>query len=201
MATAQSSAATPSATTGGTWLTRALVVLAVIGAFVLVAVMWIGILGNVHGEEFSPDTFTRRTFEYRELPIMRWRISGVAHDHISGPLERRLQSDRQLLPTSTSVPPRWHVISMVRGSEVFADDAEILKRYLTAGDEDSPYWLKWTESHKDLAQALWPAVAAAARSGQYTRLPDLFETAEQMTITSQTKPTVEEFREALKAIR
>jgi hypothetical protein len=200
MTTARGPTATTSATTRGTWITRAAIAAAVLGVFLLVAVTWISVFGSVSGEEFSPDTFSRRTFEYQEVPLVGWRIGAVSHEIVSGPLEKRLQGDPALLPPSPHDPPRWHVITMVRGAQPYSDDAQILRRYLTAGDEKSPYWLEWTNQHKELAKVFWPAVVAATRSGQYLRLPDLFAAAEQLTVSPDAQPTVEEFRRALEAI-
>jgi hypothetical protein len=173
---------------------------AVLGALLLAAVMWIGIFGSVRGEEFSPDTFKRRTFKYQEIPLLGWRIGSVWHEDVSGPLEKRLQTERDLVPASPHAPPRWDLIAMVHGAESYDGDAEILRRYLTAGDESSPFWLEWTQKHADLAKVFWPIVAAAARSGRYVRLPELFEAAERLTIAADAKPTVDEFRQAMEAI-
>jgi hypothetical protein len=197
VATASTSGTRSSATTRGSWLVRIVISAAVLGVLLLAAVMWIGIFGSIRGEEFSPDTFKRRTFEYQEVPLLGWRIGSVWHEDVSGPLERGLQIQRDLLPASPHASPRWDLIAMVHGAESYRGDAEILRRYLTAGDETSPYWLEWTQRHADLAKVFWPIVAATARSGQYVRLPELFETAERLTVAADVKPTVDEFRDAL----
>jgi hypothetical protein len=144
-----------------------------IGFAVLVATLAFGARG---GEEFSPTSFSRRSFYYYEIPLLRIQVTPVIRDDDTNALETLLQTKNYV----TSKPPgtpRWDlVLASHAGTAAFHGDASILCNYLDATDDDgSLYWKVWTEKHPKLAAVFWPLVARVARQQLYLLEPELFE--------------------------
>ena len=132
--------------------------------------------GQVEGDEFSPDTFSRQKYSYLQIPLVRVQISGIDRSNTTGDLERHLVANK-LIPVATAANPEWHTIQATAGNVPFPPgDAAILFRYLeepTAPEGQS--WLDWTTKNPAFAKVLWPVVAQLARDQLYIFLPDLFD--------------------------
>jgi hypothetical protein len=153
--------------------------LSIIGTLVIIyfLTLW---FGSVRGDEFAPDTFSRRAFSYYELPLIHLQVSPVRRIVRQNELCRHL-TDTGLV-TKTAAASRWDLVSASRGQRQLRDgDALILCRYLDARDSDGiQYWLRWTKQHPGLAKVLWPQVAQAAREELYVRIPEMFRAAWSM---------------------
>ncbi len=149
-----------------------LLILLLSGVVIVYGVLW---FGTVNGEEFSPDSFKRRTFRYIQLPLFGAQITPIRHTDTTNDLEKYL-SNETLYPKSKKTATRW---DLVRGSSGVGShtqgDARILTQYLdTFNAEGDEVWLKWSEDNTELAKVLWPAVAKVARDELYSFVPELF---------------------------
>ena len=71
-------------------------------------------------------------------------------------------------------------------------DAHILMEYLDATDSDNYHrWLEWSNEHKPLAQALWPAVQQLAIHELYVYVPDLFDLAKAIDDATKLKEEID----------
>jgi len=134
--------------------------------------------GGVSGEEFSPDTFARRSFMYYEIPLIGKQVTPVDRDDKTNPLESYLCAQK-LVPANKSTKPRWDLVYAQRSAqEVFRGDAAILCAYLDAEDkEGNLYWKTWTEDNPKLAKILWPAITRVAGQRLYLFAPEMLELA------------------------
>jgi tetratricopeptide (TPR) repeat protein len=153
-----------------------------LGLAIVVAVATL-IFGHISGEEFCPDTFTRRSFAYFEIPLLGLQVSPISRKDITNGLASHLATNKYVtVTTQQDPPPPWHlVMSMRSGMVTLYGDAAILCMYLDAQDDTGFYWQEWTEKHPELAKALWPLVAQTACQRLYLFIPDLFELAGQAT--------------------
>jgi hypothetical protein len=160
------------------WLGR--LVLGIVGVLGVLFVIFYATIafGVVDGEEFSPDTFERRSFIYYEIPLIGQQITPIGRDDTTNPLESYLCTQK-LVPVNKSTKPRWDLVYARRSTvEVFRGDAAIFCAYLDAEDkEGNLYWKTWTEEHPKLAKILWPAVARVANQQLYIFAPEMLELA------------------------
>jgi hypothetical protein len=162
------------------------VVACAIGLAAILIYMIIG-FGNIRGEEFSPESFRRRSFEYYEIPLLGWQVWPIRHRDSTNALESYLSGGQLIGAGSTPTDAtRWDLVVATRGitgSRVVAHgDARILCYYLDIeGAEGEPVWLEWTKKNMPLAKVLWPAVADVSRQQLYLFAPDLLRLAEQAT--------------------
>jgi hypothetical protein len=159
------------------WTMRALVGLTIalitgsIGFLVLLT------LGIVSGEEFSPDDFSRRRFEYIRLPILNWVVRGIEYTDLSSNFEKSLGPDGWI---STSPATTWHLYREFRNPESADCDARFLVELLTIksdSDEYEYFWDEWNNQHPDLAKPFWPFVARLARDEMYLAMPEFMQLA------------------------
>lgn len=162
--------------------------LGIAGLAGLVLVFYIGtrFFGLVRGEEFTPDLFQRRTFEYYEIPLIRIQVTPIARQDNTNSLERYLRGQK-FVPAARPTPPRWDLVSCSQaGRGVAVGDADILCAYLDAKDaEDTYVWRTWTEKHADLAKILWVEADHLADQRLYLLIPDLFELAARAADTAK----------------
>lgn len=151
------------------------------------------LLGGVHGEEFCPQTFERRTYSYYELPIVRIQITGERHKTKTGLTETFVTSEKYITPGSGKKD--WHVLVGSQGTRLRRPgDAGILMKYLDSEESgDRRRWVHWSENHGELAKILWPAVQQLAVSEAYVSVPDLFD-------LTKTIDCDEEFRQAVQKL-
>jgi hypothetical protein len=155
-----------------------------LAAILIYTVFW---FGHIRGEEFAPECFRRRTFQYYELPLLGWQVWPIRHRDSTNPLESYLSGERLIgarkAPTEDT---RWDLVMATRGitgSRVVAHgDARILCSYLDIQDaEGNRVWLEWSKKNGPLAKVLWPAVADVSRQQLYLFTPDLLQLAERAT--------------------
>lgn len=175
------------------WLVRCVVLLV---AFVVVGLFlyfFVTIYGTVSGEEFSPVTFSRRSFYYTEVPLIQVQITSISRKDETGDLEAYLKR-KKLFPLDPAAKNRWDLVATWRAeAETFRGDASILCTYLDAEDEESDlYWLSWTKEHPKLAQVFWPTVAELANQQLYFFLPELFQIARAADGADQLKQDLDQ---------
>jgi hypothetical protein len=150
-------------------------VLGILGVVLLVSVATY-LFGAVHGTEFCPQTFERRSYSYYELPIVRLQITGEKHDDLTGATELHVTSQKLIAPL-TAAKKDWHVLVGSRGTRVRRPgDAGILMQYLDAMEGGNYHrWVRWSEEHDPLAKVFWPGVQQFALRELYVFMPDLFD--------------------------
>ena len=151
-------------------------ILSIIGSAVIVYFITL-VFGSVSGNEFAPDTFSRREFSYYQLPLVGRQVSAVRRVEKKSDLCQHLIDNGYI--TALSTASRWDLVAARCGTRQLRDgDALILCHYLDARDTDGElYWLDWTKDHPKLAKLLWPKVAEAARAECYTVIPEMFRAA------------------------
>jgi hypothetical protein len=152
------------------------VVMSILGFLVIVYFITL-LFGSISGEEFAPDTFSRREFSYYQLPVVHIQVTPVRR--VVRPHELCQHLVKNALISTTATESRWDLVAARRGGRRLRDgDALILCRYLDAADaEGEAYWLTWSNDHPKLAKVLWPKVAQAARDELYTIVPQMFRLA------------------------
>lgn len=144
----------------------------------LFGVVLTAMFGGVHGVEFCPQTFERRSYSFYEIPWIGIQVRGVRHNDLTGPVEKHLRSSK-LIPVAQQDSRTWHIVIGMRGtSRPQTGDAEILCRYFDACDaEEQHVWLDWSKKHPQMASSLWPAIAQLSREDLYVYVPELIELA------------------------
>jgi len=164
---------------------RIFFVLVTVSAVLLVLAMLIGSFGRVEGSEFHPDTFSRRSYHYYELPLIHVQITPVRRRPDPGDLSLLLANNGWL-----KGPPRaqrWDLVYCLRNASPWQrGDASILCQYLDTLDADGEvFWTKWTKNHPAAAPILWPEIARLARKELYFLVPDLLAVATRDTDAKQ----------------
>ena len=156
-------------------------------ATLVVGLMAVSMFGNVRGEEFSPQTFSRRTFSYRQLPVFNIQITALVREPHQDALGVFLRTHKYIPPVAGK--PTWDLTWHANGaSPPIRADAAILTDYMDTTDTGSaPYWLTWSRSHPSIAKVLWPEAAELARRELYLLIPELFDLAQQAKTPNQLK--------------
>ena len=137
--------------------------------------------GAVHGTEFCPQTFERRSYWLHELPLTGIQVTGIRREDRSQATELFITSNKHIAAPVAGAKQDWHLIAGSRGVASTKGDASILMTYLDATDGDDYHrWVKRSEEHPKLAPILWPAVQRLARHELYVFVPDLFDLAKLM---------------------
>lgn len=146
----------------------------------LVVLLATFLFGQHGGEEFCPDTFTRRSFYYFQIPLLGFQVTPILRDDTTNSLENYLRAHKFITPTPPG-NPRWDLVTARSASTgLVRGDAEILCSYLdTTNELDNLHWQRWTDLHPEAARILWPLVAQLARQQLYLFAPELFEWAER----------------------
>jgi hypothetical protein len=167
-------------------------ILGVLGAILLVLVATF-MFGAVHGTEFCPQTFERRSYSYYELPIVRIQVTGEKHEDLTGETEKCVTTNNWI-STSNTAKKDWHVLVGSRGSQVRRPgDAGILMKYLDAIQSGKDYrWVRWSNDHQELAKVLWPTVQRLAIREMYLFVPDLFDLAKRIDNPAQLQQTLDQ---------
>lgn len=163
------------------------VIFAALLLFLLVFGMYLWVGGQVTGEEFSPDDFSRRHFSYNVMPIFGIQLKGVRHYSSASVLEQTLISDGWIKPV-TNTPKTWHLVSDSVSDNSSSDfDANILVQLLNVdNDEDEDLWQLWTDEHPKDAKIFWPAIAELARANMYWAIPDIMNFASEFQADGKT---------------
>jgi hypothetical protein len=175
------STAPPSRRSLPKWLgTAGWTLLGLLGATLALFVLTVT-FGAVHGTEFCPQTFQRRTYSLYELPIIGIQVTGIRREDVSQAAELFIASHKYITLPPSGATEDWHIIQGSRGSNTSRGDAGILMQYLDATDgQDYHRWVKWSEEHPKLAPILWPAVQRLAQHELYIFVPDLFDLAKSI---------------------
>jgi len=131
-------------------------------------------IGQMHGVEFSPDDFSRRSFSYNQMPVTGWVVFKKKYEDQTTDLEKSLIATRLVRPVVLK-QKRWHLISEF-GSPVISHqcDARFLTNYLDKYDEDgASYWDTWNTDYPKCAKVFWPEVAELARDQMYLKVADV----------------------------
>lgn len=146
--------------------------------FLLIFGCYLRVGGQVSGEEFSPDDFSRRRFSYNVMPIFDVVLKGVTHHSSASVLEQTLVTDGWITPV-TKTPQTWHLVSDSISDPNSPDfDASILVQLLSEqNSEHEQVWQIWTDDRPKDAKVLWPAVAELARAELYWAIPDIMQLA------------------------
>ena len=56
--------------------------------------------GAVHGTEFCPQTFERRSYSYYELPLLHIQMTGERHEDLTGSTEKCITSNKFITPSN-----------------------------------------------------------------------------------------------------
>lgn len=132
--------------------------------------------GSINGEEFCPETFQVRRFEYSRIPWTQIRLAPTLYSSSSA-----VNGTFGILKKLKTVPAsRWDVIEVRQSNIVNVRDPHLLVRLLsTKSANGASYWEEWTVRHDDLAILFWPMVQRAAIENKYRIMPDLFDLAER----------------------
>jgi tetratricopeptide (TPR) repeat protein len=155
------------------------------------------VMGMTNGEEFSPDDFSRRSFYYNRVPLLKWTVIGKQYSDTTSDLEQTLLADGLIPPTANKTKV-WHLSSDTAGTFdgylTYECDARFLTEYLDLLDSNaSPYWIAWNSKYPDTAKVFWPLVADLARHEMYLAVPDIMRYA--MSVESDEEP--EKFEDRL----
>ena len=133
------------------------------------------ILGRCSGEEFSSRDFSRRTFFYYRIPIIKIQVTPIFRSAKSSLLVKHLRSQGLIAKGNQN----WELASLQTGvGHPYEAEEIILCRYLDQRNDDFDLrWLAWSQKHTKLARAFWPVVLRVANEDLYLLLPDLFQIA------------------------
>jgi hypothetical protein len=145
---------------------------AILAVFMLTITM-----GAVHGTEFCPQTFERRSYSCYELPLIGIQVTAMRREDLSTVAETFITNSKYIPPLPTGGQQDWHIIFGSHGPRLHRrGDASILMQYLDAQDGKTMHrWVKWSEDHPPLAKVFWPAVQQLSVHELYVFLPELFE--------------------------
>lgn len=171
-----------------------LLVLAGIGFLVLIA------FGMVAGDEFSPDDFSRRHFDYIRIPGLNWVVRGIEYHDITTDFEKNLGIDGWI---STTSPKTWHLYREAQVLQPAECDARFLVEMLQKKSDSNEYqyfWEQWTQEHPKLAKVFWPVIARMARDELYLAIPEIMQLAMQVDRRTEggEVPSAEDFEVELK---
>jgi hypothetical protein len=151
--------------------------LGLLGATLAVFVLTVT-FGAVHGTEFCPQTFQRRTYSLYELPLIGIQVTGIRREDVSQAAELFITSHKYITTPAAGGQEDWHIITGSRGTATSRGEAGILMQYLDATDGDDYHrWVKWSEKHPKLAPILWTGVQRLSEHELYIFVPDLFDLA------------------------
>src|SRR5262245_8877818 len=86
---------------------------AVLGVAMLTVTM-----GAVHGTEFCPQTFERRSYSCYELPLIGIQVTAMRREDLSTVTETFLTSNKYIPPLPKGGKQDWHIIVGSRGPKL-----------------------------------------------------------------------------------
>ena len=159
--------------------------------FCVITGLLVWVLGQVSGQEFSPQRFAVRRFRYYKIPFTQIQLTPVTFSpsvdrDISG-ISAYLRKNRLLGKVSRQV--RWDIMQMGGlGFDSNLGDADILVKYLEQpGAAGTESWLEWSKdkSRREVVEQFWPVVARLAEAKLYILLPDVFDWARKVSSASE----------------
>ncbi len=144
-------------------------------------------VGYIQGEEFSPDDFSQRRFEYNHIFWLNWTIKGNKHTDTTTVVAQYLVDNN--LITVRSPPRQWDLLRDSRTTGDTADfDARILTDYLQQqSDGNGFFWLNWSMDHPTYAAIYWPVVADLARTYCYLGIHEIMQWASEYDVSKGSK--------------
>ena len=158
------------------------------------------LFGMVHGEEFSPGSFQRRSFFYYQIPMVGGQISPVFRQSQDDSLAKHLR--KRALIVKEQEADRWDVVFLTAISQPRRlGSAYNLCAYLDMTDEKGkPRWLVWSQEHPELAKVLWPALARMAAEKIYFAVPEMMDQARLADSPEQLQSRLETIAEKARQI-
>jgi len=152
---------------------------------VVLVLGWL-LMPGISGEEFAPDSFRRRAFRFREIPLLHIQVSGIRRDRIDHELTQWIQAQKIL---KVEKDPRWDLVDFRRyGGDQANGDAKILTTYLDSKNSSRDLiWLNWSKANVKRASMLWPRVSLVARQGLYLFIPDMMDAAQRSKTATELK--------------
>lgn len=148
-----------------------------------IALLWFFNGQAVAGEEFCPQTFQVRDFYYRRLPWVKSVVSPTKLSLRSSPVSTAVLRHIQRLPDE-----RWDIVEVSEGFQVEARSPKILIQSLSPSTSSGAFWDSWSIQHTDLAAVTWPIVQQAAVLQAYEIVPDILESALELSKSSSRDP-------------
>src|SRR6476620_5349369 len=76
-----------------------------LGVTLFISVLTV-MFGGVHGLEFCPQTFERRSYSFYELPVLRIQVTGERNEDLTGPTEKYVRTQKYF--TAGTGKRDWH---------------------------------------------------------------------------------------------
>ena len=139
--------------------------------------------GQISGQEFSPDDFSRRSFKYNQTPWFNWVLSKKTYSDQTTTLEESLVMDGFVVPVINKTK-NWHLVrdSGTSGRLMSHEcDARFLTDYLDLrNDEGDYYWTQWNTDYPQSAKIFWPKIVDLARHQMYLKIPEVMQVAMEL---------------------
>ena len=146
------------------------------------ALLWFFNGQPVTGEEFCPQTFQLRDFHYRRMPWIKTIVSPTNLTPKSLPISTSVLQHIKRLPNE-----RWDIVYVSEGVQQDIRAPKILIQAISSSTSTGSFWDSWSNKHPDLAEVTWPIVQQAAVLQTYEIIPDILESA--LEISNSGSPT------------
>ncbi|MFN7874851.1 MAG: hypothetical protein ACK5PB_06005 [Pirellula sp.] len=169
-----------------------LVVLLVIS----MALLWFFNGQSIAGAEFCPQTFQLRSFQYRRMLWVKTIVSPTKLTSANLPVSTAVLQHLKRLPNE-----RWDIVHVSEGAREDVRPPQILIQAISPSTSTGSFWDSWSSKHPDLAAVTWPLVQEAAVLQAYEIVPDILESALEISnsnapsadaIANRWQPTLEE---------
>lgn len=147
------------------------------------ALLWFFNGQAVAGEEFCPQTFQVRDFRYRRLPWVKSVVSPTKLSLKTLPVSTAVLQHIKRLPDE-----RWDIVAVGEGVQMDVRSPKILIQSLSPNTASGAFWDSWSIEHADLAAVTWPLVQQAAVLQAYEIVPDILESALELSKSSSRDP-------------
>ena len=155
-----------------------LVVLLVAG----MALLWFFNGQPVTGSEFCPQTFQLRSFQYRRMLWVKTIVSPTKFTSATLPVSTAVLQHLKRLPNE-----RWDIVHVSEGVREDVRPPQILIQAISSTTSTGSFWDRWSSKHPDLAAVTWPLVQQAAVVQAYEIVPDILESA--LEISNSNSPS------------
>jgi hypothetical protein len=160
------------------------------------ALLWFFSGQAITGEEFCPQTFQLRSFQYRRMLWVKTIVSPTTLNAAPLPVSTAVLQHLKRLPNE-----RWDIVQVGEGTRLDIRPPRILIQAISATTSTGSFWDSWSNQHKELAAVTWPIVQQAAVLHAYEMVPDILESALEISnskapsadaITTRWQPTLDE---------
>lgn len=129
--------------------------------------------GRVSGIEFSPDSFSHRSFTY-----FQWcgiQCTPQQHNEWQSDVEGFLHESGFVTPTEQQ---RWHFVNgFAPGIRGWYGNAKYMCQAVGCWGRDDQ-WVQWSRNNPELSTVVWPQVVIWARQEKYFEIMCLFRFTE-----------------------